>query len=242
MVPLTDEHPLTTVRRATRLLDRAIEDATAMGLTGRVAQWAAARDTLRATGPHAAPVTIRREAGRWLVASRAHRVLVDDLVGMRYLARLVASPRVPISVVDLAGRRDNANHAVLDERARAAYASRARELAAALATARANADRGHVERLGLELDALTTELDRATGLGGRVRHFPGPAERARTAVRKAIKRALAAVHATAPDLAAHLEAGISTGYHCYYDPAVQADDRHEDLHNRLGTQTSRRQS
>lgn len=228
MVPLTDRRELTAddaVRRAAWLLDQAIEDATAVGLTGKVDQWTAARDALRPAAADPEPIEIRREAGRWLVVSRPHRVLVDDLVGMHYLARLLASPRVPISVVDLANRGDHAaartNQTVLDEQARATYETRARALAAELAAARENADRACVDRLCLELDALTAELDRAVGLGGRLRHFPGPAERARTAVRKAIKRALDAVHATAPDLAALLEAGISTGYHCYYTPATQ---------------------
>lgn len=225
MVPLTDERALTAdraVRWAARLLDRAIEDAAAMGLTGRVDRWSAARDVLRAPAADPEPIAIRRTAGRWLVVSRTHRVLVDDLVGMHYLARLLASPRVPIAAVDLAGRRDHAaNQTVLDERARAAYATRARALAAELAQAREDADRARVERLGVELDAITTELDHTVGLGGRLRHFPGPAERARTAVRKAIKRAIDAVHAAAPDLAALLDAGISTGYHCCYDPAIR---------------------
>jgi hypothetical protein len=227
VVLLTDERVRTAdraVRWAERLLDRAIEDATAIGLAGKVDQWTAARDALRATAADVEPIAIRREAGRWLVVSRTHRVLVGNLVGMHYLARLLASPRVPISAVDLANRGDHAavrtNQTVLDEQARAAYRTRARQLAAELAEARENADQARVERLDLELDALTTELDHAVGLGGRARHFPGPAERARTAVRKAIKRAIDAVHATAPDLAALLNAGISTGYHCYYNPTA----------------------
>lgn len=225
MVSLTDERALAAdraARWAARLLDRAIEDAAAVGLTGKVDQWTAARDTLRATAADAG-IQIRREAGRWLVTSRTHRVFVGDLVGMHYLARLLANPRVPISAVDLAGRGNHAtatNQTVLDERARAAYMTRARELAAELSEARENADLARAERLGFELDVLTTELDHAVGLGGRIRHFPGPAERARTAVRKAIKRAIDAIHAAAPDLAAQLDASISTGYHCYYNPQI----------------------
>ncbi len=223
MVSLTDERALTpdrAVRWAARLLDRAIRDAAATGWAGKVDQWTVARDALRATPADANPIAIRRMAGRWLVLSRTRRVLVDDLIGMHYLARLLASPRVPISAVDLANRDDaRTNQTVLDERARAAYTARARDLAAELSEARENVDLARAERLGLELDALTTELDHAAGLGGRVRHFPGPAERARTAVRKAIKRAIDAVHAAAPDLATQLDTAISTGYHCCYDPA-----------------------
>jgi hypothetical protein len=69
-----------------------------------------------------------------------------------------------------------------------------------------------------EIEALTAELNRTAGLRGRIRTFAGPAERARTAVRKAISRALDAVEAGDPALAATLRLSVSTGYECCYTP------------------------
>jgi len=61
-----------------------------------------------------------------------------------------------------------------------------------------------------------------TGATGTVQplweHY-GPAERARTAVRKAISRALDAVEAGDPALADTLRLSLRTGYECCYDPA-----------------------
>ena len=73
-------------------------------------------------------------------------------------------------------------------------------------------------QLRAELDALVDELESATGLGGRPRHFPDQGERARTAARKAIKRAIDAVDDVEPALADLLRTTISTGAACAYHP------------------------
>ena len=202
--------------RAVELLDLAIADATAMGMTARADAWTATRQTLSRA------VTITRDGGRWLLSWRGKAVAVADLVGMRYLARLVANPGTEITALDLVTEFDHAgqptNHTVLDDRARAAYARRARELTEELAAARDDADRAHVERLELELDALTEEVERQTGINGRPRHFDGPAERARTAVRKAITRAIDAIETVEPAAADTLRAAVTTGFRCVYLP------------------------
>jgi hypothetical protein len=67
---------------------------------------------------------------------------------------------------------------------------------------------------------VTAELGRATGLGGRSRSFTGPAERARTAVRKALKRALDEIEAADLEIGGELRAGIRTGHSCSYTPSA----------------------
>jgi hypothetical protein len=196
------------------LLDVAITDATEMGMTARAQAWRATRQTLsRAIG-------LSRDGGRWLLTWRGQAVPVAELVGMRYLARLVANPGTEIPALDLVSdfAVQPTNHTVLDDRARAAYARRARELTEELATARDAADRARVERLELELDALTEEIERQTGINGRPRHFDGPAERARTAVRKAITRAIDAIETVEPAAAGTLRATVTTGFRCVYLP------------------------
>jgi hypothetical protein len=67
-----------------------------------------------------------------------------------------------------------------------------------------------------ELDTLTRELALASGLGGRSRSFTDVPERARTAVRKALKRAIEQITAANPVIGQHLEKGIETGTICRY--------------------------
>jgi len=67
-----------------------------------------------------------------------------------------------------------------------------------------------------ELEALTRELALASGLGGRSRAFADVPERARTAVRKALKRALEQIAAANPVIGQHLGGRIETGAICRY--------------------------
>jgi hypothetical protein len=201
--------------RARELLDRAPADAEAMGMSARAERWR------REVPDGGDEVAIRRRRQHWEVAYGDRRVLVEDLVGVRYLARLVAQPDVHVAALDLAGDGtppvvEPTRQSVIDGRARAAYERRARDVLAELAEAREGADLARAERLQAEADALADELGQATGLGGRARAFTGPAERARTAVRKAIARALDTIEAADACIAAELRARVTTGYHCRY--------------------------
>jgi tetratricopeptide (TPR) repeat protein len=206
------------IARARELLTEAVREAGSMGMARRAEAWAAALDE--------APLgrgVLRREGRHWLVALDGRRALVEDMIGMAYIARLVASPGTAVPAVLLASGGDAAAaetlpHLVLDGAARTAYADRVRELSAEVEEARAHADVVRAERLQVELEALLAELGRATGLGGRPRSFGAPEERARTAVRKAIKRALDEVAAADAESGRMLRAAIRTGYRCVYDP------------------------
>lgn len=195
-------------RAAEELLDSAVSDATVMGMRQRAKAWAAGRASRH--------VAMRRRDNRWLVGFPGREVLVEDLIGLRHLARLLAHPDVPISAVDLAhgGAELSSGQSILDDRARAAYTARAHEIAEEIP----DAEPARAEQLRRELDALAAELDVTTGLGGRSRTFTGPAERARTSVRKAIKRAVDVIRAVDPEVAAVLDSTISTGYQCVYTP------------------------
>ena len=68
------------------------------------------------------------------------------------------------------------------------------------------------------LDALLDELRRSTGRGGRSRPFADAGERARTAVRKAIKRAITEIGESEPALGEMLDRTVVTGTTCVYTP------------------------
>ena len=230
--------------RAAELLARALADAELMGMTARVATWRSdLRDLVpdeagadrRAADSRAADAApdddqprpdeprhglIRRQGRGWVVALDGRTVHVGDLVGMQHLVELVTHPGLPIPALTLAGRgavaAETTGHELLDPTARAAYAARARELSDDLAEADAHNDIVRAARLRAELEALVDQVEGATGLGGRPRRFTDQAERARTAVRKAIMRAIDEIGAADPGIGDTLRSSIVTGTTCIY--------------------------
>lgn len=202
------------VPRGRTLLQQAMAAGEAAGMTGLVARWREAGATDEPSPrnePHAARMTLV-QAGRWRVAHEHQVATVPDRVGMRYLSQLVAAPDQAISALALvvqgaavpaAGPRD----AVMDRRAMMELRDRIREL-------RQQADLSRSEQD--ELAMLTQELARTAGLGGRTRSFADAPERARTAVRKAIKRAIDEISLANPVVGQHLTMRIETGAVCCY--------------------------
>jgi hypothetical protein len=220
--------------RAVALLRQAIAEGEAMGLTGRVAAWqaqlaglAGAAGAARSSGSVAGPDpcaegVIRREGRRWVFGLGDRRVRVPHRVGLTYLAELLTHPGRRIPALTLAAMGGDTGPSqpqeLLDDRARDAYAARARDLARELAEAEQAHDLHRAERYRLELDALVDELESATGLNGRSRHFVDDHERARVAVQKAIKRAVDVIGEADPALADLLHLTVTTGTGCTYTP------------------------
>jgi tetratricopeptide (TPR) repeat protein len=212
------------IERSGALLEETIDEAERMGMWPRAAAWRAAREERRDVGVAAvAPRsgTFRREGRGWLVTLGDHRAYVAGLVGMEHLARLLAHPGQQITALQLAAAGPVApeahDHELLDGRARAAYAARATELAEDLSEAEGHADIGRAERLRAELDMIVDQLEAASGLHGP-RHFTNNAERARTAVRKAIKRAIDKIDRVDATIGRHLHSSVTTGSVCSYAP------------------------
>jgi hypothetical protein len=87
-----------------------------------------------------------------------------------------------------------------------------------------------------ELAALTRELARATGLGGRARSFVDAPERARIAVRKAIKRAIDEISLANATVGQHLARHIETGTACCYHLEIGAPTQPEHADSVRGVQ------
>lgn len=159
-----------------------------------------------------------------------------DLKGLRYIHALLSAPGRELHVLELAGllaggspagpARDDGLKAtrlegpepVLDPTAKEAYRRRLAELAEDFEEARSWNDPERVALIEKEIDGLTTQLERALGLGGRDRDMASPAERARVSVTKAIRGAVRAISAECPDLGEHLAASLRTGRFCMYAP------------------------
>ncbi len=182
----------------------------------------------------------RREGDYWSATFEGLTVLVRDLKGMRYLERLLGDPGREFHALDLVAavatgapcQPDNPVGGsqlpmgdagdVLDARARDAYRRRLAEIDDDIDEAQATGDIERGAQAEIERDFLVQELARAIGLGGRGRRAGSASERARAAVTRAIRQAMARIGEHHPSLGEHLDRCIRTGTYCAYlpDPRV----------------------
>jgi hypothetical protein len=217
-------------------LDTAASEAAALGIpvaAGRPAPPEPAPDDRlaaiaggRASGGQRPFAQCRRVGRKWHVSWQDRSVLVEDSIGMAHLAVLVANPRQEILAADLAAglaalsaaRESGSAHPVLDQAAIGEYRDRLRRLDAELDRLVPGGDPGHGALVRAERDWLVAQLASASGFGGRVRSFPDHPERARVAVGKAIRRALARITEADATLGDHLRQNVHTGIRCSYWP------------------------
>jgi hypothetical protein len=202
-------------QRGRALLQEAMAEADTLGMTGLVTRWQDALAQEERAGvageSHLVSITPAPHRG-WRVAMGAHVATTPDLVGMHYLARLVAVPNQDIAALALVVDQESVpavpgHQDVLDASAMTALRRRICELRQEPVL---SADEQE------ELETLTHELALASGLGGRSRAFTDVPERARTAVRKALKRAIEQITTANPIIGQHLAQGIETGTSCRY--------------------------
>ncbi len=224
---------------ASALLDEAVS------LCGEVAgrEEASGEGVPRAAavkGPGRSGANIFRRSGDyWSIVFEGRTTRLRDLKGLWYMSRLLAEPGREFHVVDLVtadpNRRSGGIGApaertplpdsdcgpLLDSRAKEAYRRHLTEIDEDIAEARILGDDERAAQAEAERDFISRELARAIGLGGRDRLAGSAAERARSSVTRAIRRALARIQEYDPDLGEHLEHAIRTGTYCAYrvDPA-----------------------
>jgi tetratricopeptide (TPR) repeat protein len=169
-----------------------------------------------------ATLTLTPEGDTWLLALGDASLRLKDVLGVRYVARLVADPEREIHALDLTGAGDVETGGdageVLDVNARVAYKRRLAELDEELREAESWNDGARVLRARSEMELLSSELSRAVGLGGRSRRTGSAAERARIAVTRRIRDTIKRVSEQAPALGRYLENTIKTGSYCAYRP------------------------
>jgi tetratricopeptide (TPR) repeat protein len=208
--------------RAQELLTSAIEALETMGLSGRAATVEA--DVAAIGEPRSRSTrSMRYLDGSWEMHWEIHlvdeRVVVPDSAGMRHLARLLASPNQDIPAAELAGTGiESSRQDVLDREALVRYGHRIEALRGELEDAEGDADIERAARLRVELDQLVEHVEASMGLAGRSRAFVDTSERARTAVQKAIRRAIDRIKLPAPKLGDMLSRCIRTGTSCRYAP------------------------
>jgi tetratricopeptide (TPR) repeat protein len=173
--------------------------------------------------PPADEWSLRQEGEDWLLAAGTEQARLRDGRGLHYLRALLAVPGKEISALDLvadgAGLTPTTTDPLLDGTARAAYRTRLAELGNELDAADATGDAPRAEKAEQERQAILAELQRATGLGGRVRQTTAESERARVNVTRTLRTAIERISARAPQAGAHLHRSVRTGLACRYDPA-----------------------
>jgi tetratricopeptide (TPR) repeat protein len=107
---------------------------------------------------------------------------------------------------------------MLDDQAKSAYRRRLSDLREELEEAKELGNVERAERAEQEIDALTTELSRAVGLGGRSRRAASASERARQSITKTIKSVLDRIAQSDAALGDILSRCIRTGNFCSYQP------------------------
>jgi hypothetical protein len=166
-------------------------------------------------------LVLEQQGPVWIIGARpgTSRVTVKDGRGLAYLTELVRRPHREVHVLELTGHGERGDAGpLLDAPAKAAYRARAEALRDELAEATDHNDLGRAERLRAELEALTAELVRGLGLGGRDRIAGSRAERARSSVQRRLRDAIRRVAEQDAKLGRHLELSVKTGTFCMYAP------------------------
>jgi hypothetical protein len=190
------------------------------------------------TARHSRTPLMTQEGELWRIEYQGQAILLRHSRGLALLAHLVRCPGQAIHVRDLDAMTPSGGSAlprpeatdadlvavpddageVLDRRALAEYRRRMGELRTELEDAEAIGDARRAESLRAELDVLASEVRSAVGIGGRARRVPPEVERLRTAITRRIRSAIVKIAEHHPKLGAHLEAHVSTGYTCAYEP------------------------
>ncbi len=177
------------------------------------------------------------EGEYWTVSYEGRVSRFKDSKGLRYLAYLLAHPYSEFRATALATVSRPSESAaatsnmsecpseilgdageVLDVQAKASYRQRIKDLTDELKEAKRTGDEKRGLRLDEEIEALSTELARAVGLGGRDRRAASSAERARVNVTRTIRIAIGRIKDHDSGLATYLDKTIRTGTFCSYQP------------------------
>jgi hypothetical protein len=168
-------------------------------------------------------LALERQGDVWRARYAGREVLLKDSRGVQLLARLISAPGQRVHVLALArddgaALAESSAGAALDATALLRYRARLAELDEELAIAERTDDDARAARIEAERDAITAELRRAVGLGGRLRKVGSTTERARVNVTRRLRDAIARVSEAHPELGRYLTDAIRTGTYCSFRP------------------------
>jgi hypothetical protein len=170
----------------------------------------------------------RRHGRNWQVTLGSRSVVVKQSIGLLHLAVLIANPRREIPAIDLvagvaavtsAARDAGSAQPVLDRTAIREYRQRLSQLPAEIDALEARDDTRRAAQARAEREWLMAALSGAGAISDRTRRFADDHERARIAVGKAIRRAIAQITEADTVIGESLCGRIRTGIRCSYWPA-----------------------
>jgi hypothetical protein len=182
-----------------------------------------------APSPATVDFTLAPHESGWRLSRGGHTLVLKDWRGMGMLARLLGHPGEEIHALELVSGdapdevedRGDAGE-LLDEEAKLAYRRRIEQLSERIEDAEERGDALNAERARTELEALSRELSRAVGLGGRARRAGSAAERARVTAQRRVREAIKRIAGLDPEVGAILERTIRTGTFCAFEPNRRA--------------------
>jgi hypothetical protein len=190
------------------------------------------------------PYVFRLEGRVWTVSFEGRTVRVNDMKGLRYLARLLERPGQEVPALRLVEEVDGptsadalpkiaakqlaqlglrpatlgGGHVTADSQALAEYKRALQDYRKDLADAEELNDPERAAQARKAVEQLEHELARAYGLHGRSRSLGSSPERARKAVSIAIARGVAAIASDHPALGLHLSNSVKRGNYFSYQP------------------------
>jgi hypothetical protein len=218
-------------QEATDLWARGIAMADAMGMATRAKAWRAAQVHTLGVWPDLQPLegTLEIDGTSCRFELAGHCATLSRTTGIDLLALLVERPDVDVPAVELAavGLADDVASSevveapALDATALRAYRQRLSELDVEIERADRRGDAVRSQRATAERTAITDQLRKDSGLGGRPRRLADDVERCRDRVTKAIRRALRRVTAVDGSIGQTLDSRVRTGHRCRYEPGSE---------------------
>jgi len=158
---------------------------------------------------------------RWRISVGGRIATVEHCRGMTYLAALVANPGHEMPPIELAaepGRRPPSTPGTAGDRTIQRHRDRIEQVQRRIERYDRIGDREAAIDAHRERDALLSRLRAATGMAEGAHPTPRDEERARVAVGKAIRRALARIADADREIGDLLAVGVHTGRRCIYLP------------------------
>jgi tetratricopeptide (TPR) repeat protein len=169
------------------------------------------------------PMQCTRHGRSWRVALGSRSVTVEHSIGLLHLAVLIVNPGQEIPAIDLVAGVEaitgGSAQPVLDRTAIKEYRHRLAQLRTEIDELEARSETRRALEARAERDWLIAALSGANAMGDRTRRFTDDPERARIAVGKAIRRAIARIADGDAVIGESLRSRIRTGIRCSYWPA-----------------------
>lgn len=195
---------------------------------------AATEQENKAAGPPQSKYIFRKQGpNKWLVKFEEKTCILDNRVGVRYIAQLLARKKKGISAMELyqtvnlspakAPKSPESSEPVIDKEYLQKCNEELEELRIDLERAKKDNDLAEVSRVQQEIGQIEGVLSSGVGLRGRLRELSNDKARVRSSVTMAINRAIKPINNDFPKLYQHLKNSIHTGETCSYKPDRDID-------------------